>query len=127
MVNKFIKKPVMVEAVKWDGLNLDEVTQFVDEEHLVVEIEDAAWQVGDYAPPLCLSIRTLEGLMHISKYDYIIKGTKGEFYPCKPYVFDSCYEQMKRFSFTYFMYKVYDKMCKWKDTRKGVKLLWGHM
>ena len=38
------------------------------------------------------AIRTLEGVMEISNNDYIIKGVNGEFYPCKPDIFEKTYE-----------------------------------
>ena len=41
-----------------------------------------------------LSIHTLEGVMSASKYDYIIKGIQGEFYPCKPDIFEATYEKI---------------------------------
>lgn len=37
-------------------------------------------------------IQTLEGRMHASPGDWIIKGVKGEFYPCKPDIFEATYE-----------------------------------
>lgn len=42
-----------------------------------------------------VDITTLEGVMHASKGDYIIKGINGEFYPCKPDIFEATYEQVK--------------------------------
>ena len=42
-----------------------------------------------------LAINTLEGKMQVAKYDYIIKGVKGEFYPCKPDIFEQTYETVK--------------------------------
>lgn len=43
--------------------------------------------------PQELYIKTLEGEMIAKKNDYIIKGIKGEFYPCKPDIFEASYEK----------------------------------
>ena len=42
-----------------------------------------------------LLIYTLEGTMEVSKNDYIIKGIKGEFYPCKPDIFEESYDMVE--------------------------------
>jgi hypothetical protein len=45
---------------------------------------------------VCLwSIDTLEGLIHASSGDWIIRGVQGEFYPCKPDIFESTYEAVE--------------------------------
>jgi len=43
----------------------------------------------------CLAIHTLEGVMHASPGDWIIKGIKGEYYPCKPDIFEQTYEPVE--------------------------------
>ncbi len=73
---RYRKKPVMVEAVQWDGMNLDEIKEFV----------------GDSLDEAHMTIHTLEGDHHTSVGDYIIKGVHGEFYPCKPDIFAKTYE-----------------------------------
>lgn len=87
---KFRKKPVVIEAVIWDGTNFDEVSNFTKEFHghkkAYEDAEEGSIKSGQY------SIRTLEGIMTASKGDYIIKGVKGEFYPCKPDIFSETYE-----------------------------------
>ena len=88
---KYRKKPVVIEAIEWNGINLEEVKQFVGES-LSYDIIDSAWQVGKGRPHVLMYIKTLEGDMSVSEYDYIIKGVKGEFYPCKPDIFEKTYE-----------------------------------
>lgn len=88
---KYRKKPVIIEAVQWTGLNLEEIKSFVGES-LEYEIYDAAWRAGAGAPMMDINIKTLEGKMQVSKDDYIIKGIQGEFYPCKPDIFEATYE-----------------------------------
>lgn len=87
MTMKARKKPVEVEIVRWDGMNLLEVKDFVGEK-LQYDIHDLAWKVPKYS----MQIDTLEGAMQVSKGDYIIKGINSEFYPCKPDIFHKTYE-----------------------------------
>lgn len=81
MIKKYQKKPVVIEAVQWDGTDqsLGEIVHWIG--HEVQNLEDNK-----------LGIETLEGLMEASVGDFIIKGVKGEFYPCKPDIFEQTYE-----------------------------------
>ena len=97
MINKYRKKPIIVEAVKWTGLNLEEIKNFVDES-LLYNICDGAWEVGEAPVVVDMQIRTLEGNMSVSVGDYIIKGVQGEFYPCKPDIFKETYETVSMVS-----------------------------
>lgn len=90
-VQKYRKKPVVVEAIQWNGLNLEEIKNFVGES-LDYDIIDSAYSVDVLPPAVMMFIKTLEGAMQVSKGDYIIKGVNGEFYPCKPDVFEKTYE-----------------------------------
>lgn len=76
---KYRKKPVVIDAIQFDGQNHDELRTFVGPQ---LAMNDG----------ITLSIKTLEGEMLVSVDDYIIKGIKGEFYPCKPNIFESTYE-----------------------------------
>lgn len=91
MIIQARKKPVVIEAVKWEGLNHMEVKNFCGE-HAIIEISDAAWEVGMAPPMVYITIKTLEGNMVCKKGDYIIKGVNGEFYPCKPDIFHKTYD-----------------------------------
>lgn len=88
---KYKTKPVEIEAIQWTGLNLEEIKAFVGES-LIYDIIGTAWEVGKGRPHVLMKIRTLEGDMTASEGDYIIKGLRGEFYPCKPDVFEKKYE-----------------------------------
>jgi len=79
-VAKYRKKPVVIEAVQWVRGNEEKVKAFMNME-LVTEYQ------GEL-----LVIETLEGTMRANQGDYIIKGVKGEFYPCKPDIFEQTYE-----------------------------------
>ena len=85
-MQKFVKKPVVIEAIQYNGINITEVEDFVGAKLPTVwlSVEDTQ-----------LIIPTLEGDMKVSKGDYIIKGIKGEFYPCKPDVFKQSYNMIK--------------------------------
>lgn len=88
---KYRKKPVVIEAIQWNGLNLTEIMDFVGKD-LIVETYDAGYQAGATPLAIGLKIRTLEGDMNISISDYVINGVQGEFYPCKPDIFEQTYE-----------------------------------
>ena len=81
---RFRKKPVEIEAVKFDGWNWAECYQFMSDEVLVFP---QILKEREY-----IKIETLEGTMTASRGDWIIKGVNGEFYPCKPDIFEKTYE-----------------------------------
>ena len=76
---KYIKKPVIVDALQWTGENFAEMHNFLKS---VQRIKG------------CLIIKTLEGERLASINDFIIKDVTGEFYPCKPVVFESTYAEV---------------------------------
>jgi hypothetical protein len=76
----YIKKPVVIEAIQWTGDNWKQIDDFITVKHYT------------YPKEGYISIPTLEGLMQANKGDYIIKGVQGEFYPCKPDIFEATYE-----------------------------------
>ena len=80
---KFRKKPVVIDAVQWTGKNYDEVSTFAYDSERTVFIGENN-----------LIITTLEGDMIANVGDWIIKGVKGELYPCKPDIFEETYEQV---------------------------------
>ena len=88
---KYRKKPVIIEAIQWTGLNLEEIKSFVGKS-LQYDIIDTAWEVVKGAPHVNMTIKTLEGDHICTKGDFIIKGVHGEFYPCKPDIFEKTYE-----------------------------------
>lgn len=94
-MSKYVKKPVVVEAVKYNGNNIEEVKEFMKEQldKLHFESMDASnLEEGKLSMVDFLAIQTLEGVMTVSDGDYIIKGVNGEFYPCKPDIFKKKYE-----------------------------------
>ncbi len=75
---KYRKKPVVIEAVQYTAHEPDAAITFLG---------GACW--WDEIGP---TISTLEGEMQVSDGDWIIKGVNGEFYPCKPDIFEKTYE-----------------------------------
>lgn len=81
---KYRKKPVIIEAMRFDGSH-----------ESAFSIQNwggkSAIDVAEHG----LYIRTLEGRMHVSCGDYVIRGVQGEFYPCKPDIFEATYEALE--------------------------------
>ena len=88
---KFRKKPVVIEAMQFDGTvsSADAIKNWARMPDGMTA-EAGRTSKGDYCS--YLSIRTLEGTMRADANDWIIKGLKGEFYPCKPDIFEATYE-----------------------------------
>lgn len=81
MSYNYRKKPVTIQAVQWTGNNYEEISAFMG-------------RTPEVANNLALVVPTTEGDLYATKYDWIVKGIKGEFYPCKPDVFDATYESV---------------------------------
>lgn len=80
------KKPVVIEAIQWNGESKDAVFKFIGNDPSLALFYDNDGQYG------MLRMSTLEGIALASIGDYIIKGVKGEFYPCKPDIFEMTYD-----------------------------------
>lgn len=85
---KYRKKPVIIEAIQFidNADRIIEIHEFMGGDTIRVNYED---KDNPY-----LKIETLEGIMKASVGDYIIKGVNGEFYPCKPDIFEKTYERV---------------------------------
>jgi len=81
---RFRKKPVVITAVLWDG-NMETVMR---------ELGTSFPTFGPPGQSGSLRITTLEGDHECRLGDWIIRGVKGEFYPCKPDIFEMTYEQV---------------------------------
>lgn len=88
MAQKYRKKPVVVEAWKFteEAFARGEIPGVQDRAVLSELWANKTSKDGRYY------IDTLEGEMTVSEGDYVIKGIKGEFYPCKPDIFEATYE-----------------------------------
>ena len=80
---RFRKKPVVIEAVMWTGANVVEVANFL------------GLTSDDIFPAMPIVIHTLEGDHRADIGAWIITGVKGEFYPCKPDIFEQTYEPIE--------------------------------
>lgn len=91
---KYRKKPVVVEAVRWTGSNLEEIRNFVGSDLIeeCVELFDIKRTLKEML--VDIAIDTLEGTMRVDYGDYIIKGVNNELYPCKPDIFLATYEEV---------------------------------
>lgn len=106
---KYRKKPVVIEAIQLNWKNWGKVCDFlggiISSKSPAREVKDCSNSCGELSPYIEITIPTLEG-DHIAKHgDYIIKGVKGEFYPCKPDIFEATYEkcdELDEFKFKYF-------------------------
>lgn len=85
-MSKFRKKPVVIDAIQLapgrDGLRVT-VGMLFD------FLDGAEWETNAVGG---VDIKTLEGVMTANPGDWIIKGVAGEFYPCKPDIFEQTYE-----------------------------------
>lgn len=78
MINLYRKKPVIIEAVRYLAVDPDPAIAFLG----------GTCECNQVGP----IIKTLEGDMQVSDGDWILKGVQGEFYPCKPVIFEATYE-----------------------------------
>ena len=91
MPDRYRKRPVEIEAIQWNGSDgwADAIVQWITAgDHTAQHVKEP--NGFDNA----IAINTLEGVMHAMPGDWVIKGVKGEFYPCKPSVFDATYERV---------------------------------
>ena len=83
MIKKYVKKPIEIEAVQWTGDNTEEIEEFTN------------WRACQNIYKISMIIATPKGEMRVLPGDYIIKDANGEFYPCKPDIFEKTYEEIK--------------------------------
>lgn len=93
---KYRKKPVVIEAFKFDGDLMDSKGRWYVPNWAVKAYHDNTlfYDNVENGNPWELFIKTLEGKMHCSVGDYVVKGVDGELYPCKPDIFEKTYEEV---------------------------------
>nr|DAY16852.1 MAG TPA: PGDYG protein [Caudoviricetes sp.] len=85
-MTKYRKKPVVIDAWQLTKENIEAgIPDWIDTEQVSIFGEANAF----------VEIHTLEGTMQANYGDYIIKGVQGEFYPCKPDIFEQTYEEVE--------------------------------
>lgn len=87
---KFRKKPVVIDAVRFDTNNEGDDKNMND---IVAWIKSGNFRA--YHDRTNIFIETLEGVVRAEVGDWIIRGVKGEFYPCKPDIFEATYERVE--------------------------------
>ena len=89
MIKKYRKKPVEIEAIQFKRNEFEDINEFTE------------GNAFNFRTERCINgksyceIKTLEGTMTATEGDYIIKGVNGEFYPCKPDIFEKTYEPIE--------------------------------
>lgn len=86
---KYRKKPVVIEAFQYDGDLMNRNGEYYVPQWAVEAHENGTL----FFDGPTLKVKTLEGDMVVAVNDYIIKGIKGELYPCKPDIFEATYEK----------------------------------
>jgi hypothetical protein len=89
MSNKYRKKPVVIDAKRFTHESIAGGNLFRFEDGSTAH-DFVVYRNSD--DKVCLQIKTLEGTLTASIGDWIIRGVNGEFYPCKPDIFDKTYE-----------------------------------
>jgi hypothetical protein len=95
---KYRKKPLVIEAVQLTWQTWSDICEFIDPPFfgrgVYLDKENNILPTFQTSERMGLEIKTLEGTMLAVQGDYIIKGIKGEFYPCKPDIFEATYEAL---------------------------------
>lgn len=86
---RFRKKPVVIEAIQFIGDNDERIREWSSNAVICSPVLEPS---KDNQRGIYLQIKTLEGTMTAIPGDWIIRGIKGEFYPCKPHIFEATYE-----------------------------------
>lgn len=96
-MKQYRKKPVVIDAIQWNGNNEHQIREFVGNPTLRVSRPPTRFEHDHNLTNEMINIfiPTLEGEMRADRFDYIIKGVKGEFYPCKPDIFQATYEPVE--------------------------------
>lgn len=92
---KYRKKPVEVEAWQWHG---DYLENYLDIPRWIIDAQEESRVsvcLPTFGNSLIMRVQTFERTYIAGPGDYIIKGVKGELYPCKPDIFEATYEEVK--------------------------------
>ena len=89
MAQKFRKKPVVIEAMQVPSNESLDFSEWVEK---TMELEEWMGDINATLSRTGIHIPTPEGVMTASPSDWIIRGVKGEYYPCKPDIFEATYE-----------------------------------
>lgn len=88
-VKTYRKKPIPVQAMQYDGTP-ESARAIIDWTRLS---DTRAFMDKDADDRPALFIHTTEGTLRVTQWDYVIRGVRGEHYPCKPEIFEATYEE----------------------------------
>ena len=88
MEKSYIKRPIPIKAIQWTGENTKEIMKFCKDARIIYHEAVEENITAD------LYIHTLEGDMHANIGDFIIRGVRGEFYPCDGNIFLETYQEV---------------------------------
>ena len=95
-IKQYRKKPIIIEALQWDGSRHRPMWDFLENKpSSCMESSGENFYIDHSQVDGGLIIKTLEGEHIASIGDFIIKGINGEFYPCKPDIFEKTYEEVE--------------------------------
>ena len=87
MVKTYVKKPIQIEAIQWNGKNFDEIKAFCKDAMLAYD--------GELIIPTLEDGKFIKAKHVATEGDYVIKGIRGEFYFCKEDIFNETYEEVE--------------------------------
>ena len=87
MVKSYIKRPIQIEAIQWNGKNFDEIKEFCKDAMIAYG--------GELIIPTLEDGKFIKAKHVATEGDYIIKGIRGEFYFCKEDIFNETYEEVE--------------------------------
>ena len=96
MPDRYVKKPIEIEAMRWDPSDPVRVYSHAEKMRDWLNFSDppAKWRTEGTGADCTIFVETLEGEMRCNPGDWIIRGIRGEFYPCKPDIFDATYQRV---------------------------------
>ena len=87
MVKTYMKKPIQIEAIQWNGKNFDEIKKFYKDAMIAYG--------GELIIPTLEDGKFIKAKHVATEGDYVIKGIRGEFYFCKEDIFNETYEEVE--------------------------------
>ena len=87
MVKSYIKRPIQIEAIQWNGKNFDEIKEFCKDAMIAYD--------GELIIPTLEDGKFIKAKHVATEGDYVIKGIRGEFYFCKEDIFNETYEEVE--------------------------------
>jgi hypothetical protein len=87
MVKSYVKRPIPIEAIQWNGKNFDEIKAFCKDAMIAHD--------GELIIPTLEDGKFIKAKHVATEGDYVIKGVRGEFYFCKEDIFNETYEEVE--------------------------------